>query len=247
MSTATAPYPYFNGITYNPSFFSSSSNGLTQTQANLLYLRKTTDDTATATETFSKILTTNIDTINPATSVSLFNSTTTGHIEIGANQTTGDIFVGSASSTVSFLNGLTLGNGKGITCGTTSYTPIISQLGYSNTKSTSVLTATTSSQQFCSMFGLSKGIYILFINALSSNATNASAICQIFQQSITGCNTTLDPYNIGSNGLSAVIPICFIGILNVTSNSNSIVFNCAMTPTGTIQFNNINTTAIRIA
>ena len=40
MSSATAPYPYFNGITYNPSFFSSSSStGLTQAQANLLYLK----------------------------------------------------------------------------------------------------------------------------------------------------------------------------------------------------------------
>ena len=54
MSSATAPYPYFNGIIYNPSFFSSSSStSLTQAQANLLYLKKTTADTATALETFS--------------------------------------------------------------------------------------------------------------------------------------------------------------------------------------------------
>jgi hypothetical protein len=96
------------------------------------------------------------------------------------------------------------------------------------------------------MFGLIRGVYILYINALSSNAGNAAAVCQIFQQSISGCNTTLDPYNIGSNGLDAVIPICFIGILNVTSNSQSIVFNCAMTAS-TMQFNNINCTAVRIA
>jgi len=203
---------------------------------------------AQGTETIPKLLTTTVDTINPANSVTLFDSTTTGHIEIGANQSTGDIFLGSSASTVNCLNGLTLGSGRGITCGTAlSYTPAITQLGYSNTKSTSVLTATTSAQQFCSMFGLIKGVYILYINALSSNASNASAICQIYQQSISGCNTTLDPYNVGCNGLNAVIPICFIGILNVTSNSQSIVFNCAMTPTGTIQFNNINCTAVRIA
>jgi len=189
-------------------------------------------------ETISKILTTNIDTISATNNVSLFNSTTAGNITIGASLTTGDTILS---------NGLTLGNGKGITCGTTSYTPIISQLGYSNTKSTSVLTATTTSQFFCSMFGLIKGVYILYINAVSSNATNASAVCQIFQQSISGCNTTLDPYNVGCNGLNAVIPICFIGILNVTSNSQSIVFYCAMTPTGTMQFNNVNCTAVRIA
>jgi hypothetical protein len=202
---------------------------------------------AQGTETIPKLLTNNIDTITPTTSVSLFDSTSTGHIEIGANQTTGDIFVGSGTSTVSFLNGLTLSSGKGITCSTTSYTPIVTQLGFSSTKSTSVLTATTSSQQFCTMFSLTRGVYLFYINALSSNATNASAVCQIFQQSITGCNTTLDQCNIGCNGLNAVIPYCVMGILNVTSNSNSITYNCAMTPNGTMQFNNINCSAVRIA
>ena len=229
MTTNSAPIYTFGS--FNSAFFPSS------------YLDY---PVAQGQETIQKLLSTTIDTINPTTNISLYDSTSTGHIEIGANQTTGDIFMGSTSSTVSFLNGLTLGNGKGISLGTTSYTPIISQLGYTNTKSTSVLTATTTSAQFCSMFGLIKGVYILYINALSSNPGNAAAVCQIFQQSISGCNTTLDPYNIGCNGLGAVIPICFIGILNVTSNSQSIVFNCAMTAS-TLQFNNINCTAVRIA
>jgi len=220
--TTNLPPSYTFGA-FNPAFFSSS------------YLEY---PIAQGQETISKLLTTKVDTINPANNVTLFDSTTTGNITIGAGLTTGNLILS---------NGLTLGNANGITCGTTSYTPIISQLGYTNTKSTSVLTATTTSQFFCSMFGLIKGIYILYINAVSSNATNASAVCQIFQQSISGCNTTLDPYNVGCNGLNAVIPVCFIGILNVTSNSQSIVFNCAMTPTGTIQFNNINCTAVRIA
>lgn len=66
MTSANPPYPYFNGITYNSQFFntstSSSTGGLTQAQANLLYLQKTTNDTATALETFSAgILTNTID------------------------------------------------------------------------------------------------------------------------------------------------------------------------------------------
>ena len=86
MSSATAPYPYFNGITYNPSFFSSSSSstGLTQAQANLLYLRKTTADTATATETFSKILLTEADTPTPTVDFNLLSSET-GNINLGIN------------------------------------------------------------------------------------------------------------------------------------------------------------------
>ena len=228
MTTNNAPIYTFGS--FNSAFFTSSSSNINATNG-----------------TIGKLLTTTIDTQSATNNVSLFDSTTTGHIEIGRGQTTGDLFIGSGTSTVSFLNGLTLASGKGITCSTTSYTPIVTQLGFSSTKSTSVLTADTTSRQFCTMFSLTRGVYLFFINALSSNATNAAAVCQIFQQSISGCNTTLDPYNIGTNGLDAVIPICFIGILNVTSNTNSITYNCAMTPTGTMQFNNINCTAVRIA
>jgi hypothetical protein len=231
MSTNSAPIYSFGS--FNASFFSSSS-----------YVAF---PIAQGTETFPKILTNNIDTVNPSTSVSLFDSTTTGHIEIGASQTTGDIFVGSATSTVSFLNGLTLANGKGITCSTTSYTPSITQLGYSTIRSLNVITATTTPQLFATTPSLIKGVYLIYITAISSNASNASAICQIYQNSISGCTTTLDPYNIGCNGLNATIPICFFGVLNVTSNTNSLVYFCAMSPNGTIQFNNVNCGVVRIA
>lgn len=54
MSSANPPYPYYNGIPFNPSFFTSdTSSGLTETAANDLYLRKTTPDAATALETFN--------------------------------------------------------------------------------------------------------------------------------------------------------------------------------------------------
>ena len=65
MTSASPPYPWFSGITYNPSFFASSSTGdLTKAQANALYLRKTVPDIATALETFnSGIQTNNVDSI----------------------------------------------------------------------------------------------------------------------------------------------------------------------------------------
>ena len=57
MSSDNPPYPYYNGIPFNPSFFTSdtgtSSGGFTEAEANTLYLRKTTPDTATAQETFN--------------------------------------------------------------------------------------------------------------------------------------------------------------------------------------------------
>jgi len=85
MSSATAPYPYFNGITYNPSFFSSSSTSLTQAQANLLYLKKTTADTATALETFSGgILSNSLKTIATSDALDIATTQTSGAINIGS-------------------------------------------------------------------------------------------------------------------------------------------------------------------
>ena len=54
MTTANAPFPNYNGIPYNRSFFASSSTtGITQAQSDFRYLQKNSPDTATSLETFS--------------------------------------------------------------------------------------------------------------------------------------------------------------------------------------------------
>lgn len=55
MTTQPPPDPpYFDGINFNPSFYDeSNSSGITQEQANTLYLQKTIPDSATALQTFS--------------------------------------------------------------------------------------------------------------------------------------------------------------------------------------------------
>jgi hypothetical protein len=53
MGTYNPPSYYFTSIGFNPVFYQTSSSGFTQAQANKLYLRKTTNDTATAVENFS--------------------------------------------------------------------------------------------------------------------------------------------------------------------------------------------------
>jgi hypothetical protein len=71
MSSAYPPYPYYDGIPYNPSFFNnedvqqtSSGGGLTEAEANALYLRKTVPDIAMVQETFnSGIVTSSITNI----------------------------------------------------------------------------------------------------------------------------------------------------------------------------------------
>ena len=53
MTTANAPYPNYNGIPYNRSFFTSTTTGITQYQSDNRYLQKSSADTATSLETFS--------------------------------------------------------------------------------------------------------------------------------------------------------------------------------------------------
>lgn len=68
--------PIYSGLIYNSAFFVEDTGGLSQAQANALYLRKTVPDTATAEETFNSGIKT--DTIKPRTTsgCNLFNDAT---------------------------------------------------------------------------------------------------------------------------------------------------------------------------
>ena len=149
MSSANAPYPYFNGITYNSSFFSSSSsssNGITQEQANSLYLRKTITDTATALETFS------------------------GGISSTTIQATGNI---SANS------GLTLASGQYITTshsGTVS-APTSTQVGgIINGSSISTTPPTSATISSIGSIALTAGTWVLSATRQYNNSQNTSRL-----------------------------------------------------------------------
>ena len=94
MSSFPPPNVYFNGIIYDSDYFiSSSSSGLTVSQANAKYLRKTTTDTATALETFTGGIKTNsIDTV--ASTDNLIINSGTGNTTLGASS--GTVYIGSA-------------------------------------------------------------------------------------------------------------------------------------------------------
>jgi len=54
MTSVQPPYPYYNGIIYNPKFFTpSTTSSLTIAKANTLYLNKTVPDIANVLETFN--------------------------------------------------------------------------------------------------------------------------------------------------------------------------------------------------
>jgi len=75
--------PSFIVTIYNPAYFASNTANLTQSQANALYLQKTTADTATALETFSSGIATNSLATTSAASTLDIASTSTGVINIG--------------------------------------------------------------------------------------------------------------------------------------------------------------------
>ena len=85
MSSDNPPYPYYNGIPFNPSFFTSDSgSGLTETTANTLYLRKTVADTANVQETFTQpIFVSQLKGLTTASTMYVGNNILTGSVVLG--------------------------------------------------------------------------------------------------------------------------------------------------------------------
>ena len=106
MTSANPPYPYFNGITYNSQYFASSGSGLTQSQANALYLRKTTADTATALETFTGGIASN----------SIQSTTASTDMSIGSSQTSGILNLGTGASRTSAGADVNIATGASNAC-----------------------------------------------------------------------------------------------------------------------------------
>ena len=111
MTAFPPPNVYFNGIIYDSDYFTHSSSGLTLSQANAKYLQKTVQDTASALETFSGGIKTNV--INP--------TTTGGTIQIGHGSTTNNVEIASEASRSVVLHlgdgntssgGIHIGNGN---------------------------------------------------------------------------------------------------------------------------------------
>lgn len=86
MTTTLPPSEQFSGVFYNSAFWTSASSSLTLEDANALYLRKTTPDTATALETFSSGLSTQSMT-SPAlaSDVLLFPNQTAGTLKLATS------------------------------------------------------------------------------------------------------------------------------------------------------------------
>jgi len=87
--------PLYSGIQYNSAFFVEDTGGLSEAQANALYLRKTVTDTATALETFNSGVAT-------ASVVSTSSST---NMTIGSNLAATQTLTLGSAGTVTVNNG----------------------------------------------------------------------------------------------------------------------------------------------
>jgi hypothetical protein len=86
MTTTLPPSENFTGIFYNPAFWTTASSSLTLEDANALYLRKKTPDTATAIETFaSGISTQSMTAPSLSSDVTLFPNQTSGTLKLASS------------------------------------------------------------------------------------------------------------------------------------------------------------------
>ena len=124
MSAFYPPSYTFTGINFNSGFFTTPTTGLTETQANAIYLRKTTPDTASALETFSAgIKTGNIDTASigtlslgtaVATSISIgqigVQTSINGNLGVDGNMQSNTIYAQNPTDSINLFDTTTSGN-----------------------------------------------------------------------------------------------------------------------------------------
>jgi hypothetical protein len=108
--------PIYIGITYNSQFFVEETGGLSEAQANALYLRKTFPDTATALETFnSGVKTDSISSIS--TNGNLFNDTGAGTLSSTLCNSNNIIRLGENAKFLNLGYNMPSGDGRYITIG----------------------------------------------------------------------------------------------------------------------------------
>jgi len=229
MSSSNPPYPNFNGITYNGSFFSSTSGGLTQDQANLLYLRKTVADTATAQEAFSAGIKTDSIIANTATAIAIGNndpvnigfgnSRPNGQaINIGGGSGNGNINLGSLTQTVR-IGGAT----DGLNYTYNSINPITpgNDFQFMTTQDVGILNIATGSRTAVGAINIGSGIGLAPIKIDTGNTGNTNAIPAIS----IGTSATSKTIKLGNTGNSihcSSVDLTSSGINNIANTSGDL-------------------------
>jgi hypothetical protein len=186
-----------------------------------------------AITTVGTITTTGLITAGNGIKTSTIDTATGGTMAIGASSTGGiTLGFGNASTTVAggltvagqitASAGMTLGNGFGITCGTTSYAPTSSQIGYYLTASVSGISAPSALTTFQTTSTLAIGIYWIsfsgYFNAFSGNT--GYFVPTISTSNVT---STIGTYQLGGNS-GANVGYSYSGVIKVTAANGTVSF-----------------------
>lgn len=197
MSAESPPIYYFTNINFNSSFYDPANTGLTQTQANALYLRKTTPDTASAIETFAGgVLTDTINSITAGSNMAIASNHTAEDLFLAQNITSGDIYIGvDALATTGRSGTIHIGDGNNIATAS----PIHINNGTTNASNTNINNGTSTSGTVNIMTGnTSSGTINL---ATGSGSTTVNIGSGTTTGAISIGNTT-NAVNINSSALS---------------------------------------------
>ena len=246
MSSQPTPTYNFSGIDYNSSFFNkvkTSSSGLTQTQANALYLQKTVADTATSLETFSGGISANTLTTTSLT-VSGANSFVTQVSTDNSTSASTTAFVKTAINALSSI----YQTAAQVTTAITSYgyqtaaqvTTAITSYGYQTASqvSTSTSSALTTFLTATNSWTGSNTFATLIASSLKTPTIDTSTAGIL----VIG-GTTATSISLGS----ALIPTNILGALTVTGNeieSGTLTSTGMFTASGGIAMGSLKTIAL---
>jgi len=135
----------------------------------------------------------------------------------------------SASGTVTCTGGLTLGSGKGITCGGATYSPALTnaQIGWSTViqNSAQVNLTSTTSTIITSSNTLPIGVYLFSVNmnVQTWNPANLTNYLTMTWSTLTNCTVNIIP--LACAGTNTLTSCTFSGVLTVTSATNTITLS----------------------
>lgn len=213
MTTSTPPSVYFNGITFNPTYFEDATQTITKKEADSRYLIKTVSDTTTLKQNFlggiqcggstvssSQIIVDDIHSEFPDVSMTIGNLQINGLLDIGGGfSRTGEINIASGKNTNStqlinigsnnaLATGQVININRPLTIGYTVSPSLLTQIGGTsfNTGTAIVYTA-TGSKTLATLTSIPIGIYQVFYS-VSTTITVLQVI--LTEQTTTISNAT---------------------------------------------------------
>ena len=227
MSAESPPIYYFTNINFNSSFYDPANTGLTQTQANALYLRKTTPDTASAIETFAGgVLTDTINSITAGSNMAIASNHAGEDLFLAQNITSGDIYIGvNASATTGRSGTIHIGDGNNLTGGiihinngTTNASNTNINNGTTTTGTVNIMTGNTST----GTINLATGSGSAKVNIGSGTSTGLITLGNTANIVSFNCPPALsyNPSLIGSTqlGYNGLVPASITNIVGLTDS-----------------------------